>query len=355
VLKKVAKYKIIRALENGEGAFGKTYLAEDTVTGEHVALKMIKNTQMALDDFRNEAKALMCFNHPNIIRYKDCNYFEVGPNERIFYLATEFAESGTLKGKIGDVSTMMAVDYGSQMLTGLAECHRQQRIHSDLKPDNIFLTRNRAKIGDFGISVDSTKTIEGRARGTPSYMAPEQFPPTLRLSKRTDLWSAGVVLFELVYGHHPFPTLQEILNTNVEAHCPPISQFPGLGDVIRRALTKSERFRYQTAEEFLDALQQCCRTIIKNVMKAEQGIVGWENDGQGHADRSFLVEFRSEFKSDPIVHAAVELMDISTDDRSSRLRVEVRDISNKSARIQVSCWDVSRIWGCKIRWLALGE
>jgi serine/threonine protein kinase len=350
---RVAKYELERAL--GEGAFGATYLAKDTVTGESIALKILKDAGLGLDEFRNEAKALMNLNHPNIIRYKDCNYFDIGPGQRLFYLATEFAAGGSLTTKVGKVSTETAVDYGIQMLRGLAECHRQQRLHCDIKPDNVLLSRGNIKIADFGISVDSTKTVDGKRRGTPRYWAPEQFSPTIRLSKRTDIWSAGVTLFELVYGHHPFPDQRDILNLSAEASCPAVGQFPKLDDVIRRALAKDESLRFQTAETFLDALQGCCRIVLKNIMKAEQGTVGWDNDGQGHTDRAFHVEFRTEFKSVPVVHASVEMMDIATDDRSSRLRIEIKDVSTKSASIQIGCWDVSRIWGCRVRWLAIGE
>lgn len=351
---RLAKYELQRPLGDG-GAFGVTYLAWDTVVEEWVALKVLKDDRLALDEFRNEARALMYLNHPNIIRYKDCNYFDIGPGRRKFYLATEFADGGSLKTKIGRVSIETAVDYGIQMLRGLAECHRQYRLHADLKPDNVVLSRGSIKIIDFGISVDSTKTVDGQRRGTPLYMAPERFPPALRLSKRGDIWSAGVILFELVYGHRPFPDVPSILNPAAEASCRPVGQFPKLNDVIRRSLAKNENSRFKTAETFLDALQECCRIVLKTIMKAEQGIVGWENDGQGHTERSFRVEFRSEFTSIPVVQASMELMDLSTDDRSSRLRIEVKEVTTSSATIQISCWDVSRIWGCRVRWLAIGE
>jgi LmbE family N-acetylglucosaminyl deacetylase len=99
------------------------------------------------------------------------------------------------------------------------------------------------------------------------------------------------------------------------------------------------------------------RFILDDPMKAEQGIVGWENDGNspGYSDRRFQIEFSVRFSSVPFVHASVELMDLTTEDKSTRLRVEVENVSTSSATIHICCWDVSRIWGCRVRWLAIGE
>ena len=163
----MAKYELEREL--GEGQFGVTYLAKDTVTEELVALKVLKHPQLALDDFRDEVKALMQFNHPNIIRYKDCNYFDATPAQRLFYLATEFADGGNLEGRAGRITLATAVDHVIQILTGLAECHRQHRLHADIRPANIFVTRGTVKIGDFGVSMESTNTVAGPILGTPSY------------------------------------------------------------------------------------------------------------------------------------------------------------------------------------------
>lgn len=356
VLKRIAKYELERVL--GEGAFGATYVATDTVTGELVALKVFKNAQLALDEFQNEARALMMFSHPNIICYKDCNYFDVGSGRRLFYLATEFAESGSLKGKAGEVQIATGVDYVLQILAGLVECHRHHRLHCDLKPDNVFLSRGRAKIGDFGISLDTTKTINGHARGTPRYMAPEQFQSG-RLSRRTDIWSVGVMLFEFVYGgRHPFPDRRDFLNPSAEAHCRPVAQFPKLDDVIRRALTKNESLRFQTAAAFLEALQQCSRLVLKNIMKAEQGIVGWEYDGNAYDYREFEVALTAGFKKPPIIQFSIQHLDATPTnegDRTTRYWIEGEVPTPDRAKIKVGTWCNNKLMGCRIRWLALGE
>ena len=358
MLTRVAKYNLERVL--GDGAFGTTYLARDTVTGELVALKIFEDSQLALDDFRNEARALMHFNHPNIIHYKDCNYFDVGPALRLFYLATEFADGGDLKAKItvGHISVGMALEYVIQILIGLGECHRQHRLHSDLKPANVFLCRGRVKIGDFGISVDSTNTVDGRACGTPLYMAPEQLSPPFRLSKRTDLWAVGVILYELVYGRHPFSDPLNIQNLGVEAQCHRVAGFPNLDDVIRRALRKNEILRFQTAEAFLEALQQCSRVIVRDIMKAEQGVVGWEYDGAGHDYFEFDVTFTAGFRKPPLLHVSVWQLDstpTNEGDRTTRYWTGSEVTGPDKAKIRVGTWCNNALFACKIGWLALGE
>jgi len=354
VPQRIAKYQIERLL--GEGAFGATYLATDTITDEQVALKIIKDTRLTLTEFRKEAKALLGFSHPNIIKYKDCNYFDVSPGQRVFYIATEVAEEGNLRAKVGKISPEMAVEYAMQILRGLAECHRQHRLHCDLKPDNVLLHHGVAKVADFGICHDSTETVEGHVRGTPLYMAPEQFPPTGRISKRTDIWAIGVMLYEMVYGHVPFRDPVDIRRHSIAPNCSVITQFPGLREVIRTAITKDEKVRYQTAGAFLDALEACCRTVVEDVMKAEQGIIGWDYDGQGHMEKSFEIFFKTPFKSVPLVHASIQKLDINSIDQTIRLQVDVENVTAHSARFRIASWDeASKMWGVKIRWLALGE
>lgn len=172
VNRRLAKYELSERL--GEGRFGATYRAKDTVTGVSVALKVLKDERLGIEQFRSEVKALMSLRHPNIIRYEDCNYFEVESGRRLYYLAMEFADGGTLRNKVGRISTATAVEYSIQLLRGLAECHRhaadrpEGRLHCDLKPDNVFLSSGTVKIGDFGISADSTRTADGQMRGTPA-------------------------------------------------------------------------------------------------------------------------------------------------------------------------------------------
>ncbi len=352
----LAKYEVERAL--GEGAFGITYLARDTVTGEKVALKVIKDPHLTVDEFRNEAKSLMELNHPNIIRYKDCNYFDQGPGQRLFYLATEFADGGSLKEKLGRTSVESAVDYTLQMLRGLAECHRRHRLHVDLKPDNVLISKGVVKIADFGLSVEYARTFHAERHGASGYMAPEQFPPRRRLSRRTDIWAAGVILFELVYGHHPFPNREDLFRPGTVPECPRVAQFPGLDGVLRKAIAYDETLRFQTAEEFSDALLGCCSVVVRNVMKAEHGTVGWDFDGSAYDDREWEIHFTAGFKTPPILQVSVLLLDstpTNEGDRTTRYRVAGEVIDRSKAKIKVGAWCNNKLYGCKISWLALGE
>jgi serine/threonine protein kinase len=250
-LRQIGKYEIKRLL--GAGAFGETFLAIDTLTKKEVALKKFRNPATGLQALKTELAPLLKLKHHNIIEYKDCNYFVDQDGNQIFYIATEYASQGTLTRFKGVLQPNQVIEYCLQILEGLQECHKHGIIHRDLKPDNIFLKDDTIKIGDFGISIEGTEV--GDVIGTKAYMAPEQFLDG-KSSRRTDIWSVGVILYEMIYGKMPFHSVGEIINRKHGIDIPTLSEIQGLRDVIQKALSKSESTRYQTCEEFIQAIQE---------------------------------------------------------------------------------------------------
>jgi hypothetical protein len=196
-------------------------------------------------------RPLKLLEHENVIRYIDCNIFTASGGEPVYYVAMEYAADGSLKQRLPSVEPKAAIAYCQQILAGLAACHRMGILHRDLKPDNIFISGGVCKIGDFGIArIDHESSFRGEVAGTPIYMAPEQFPPVSKTSRRTDLWSVGVMLYELLYKHRPFANVEAIQDPGCEPSYQPVPGYPELAAVVRRALSRDESGRFQSAELF---------------------------------------------------------------------------------------------------------
>jgi serine/threonine protein kinase len=269
----VSHYRIIEKL--GGGGMGVVYRAEDLILGREVALKFLPDEtahdRIALERFEREARAAAAINHPNI-----CTLHEVGEHEGRPFLAMELLEGKTLKHRIGNkpVPIDSLLSWAIQITEGLEAAHARGIVHRDIKPANLFITtRGQAKILDFGLAKlaaasrqvrasipDRTETMAidilttpGSAAGTPGYMSPEQARGE-ELDARTDLFSLGIVLYEMGTGKMPFQgkTSGAVMGAILhETPVPPSQLNPGiplkLEEVINKALEKDPDVRYQHA------------------------------------------------------------------------------------------------------------
>ncbi|MHC5063715.1 MAG: serine/threonine protein kinase [Planctomycetota bacterium] len=266
------KYRIISEL--GSGSMGTVYLGEHLGLKKKVALKILHPDLHVSDEslkrFQREGIAAGSFNHPNAIQIFD---FDRAEGKHI-YLALEFCEGQNLKvylGESGPLSPMVAVRLIRQVLSTLAEAHAQGIVHRDLKPDNIMVVESAAgeltvKVLDFGLSklVDrpleaSLQTQTGRIMGTPLYMSPEQWAGG-DVDGRSDLYSAGLILYEMLSCHHPFrgSTITETMVKSTSQQAPSLAEArpdlkipEGLEKVLDRSMQKRKADRYQSATQMI--------------------------------------------------------------------------------------------------------
>jgi TolB-like protein len=257
------KYKILE--EIGHGGMGIVYKAEDLRLKRCVALKFLPPHLMDSPELKErfliEAQAAAALSHPNI-----CVIHEVGESEDRPYIAMEYVEGETLRDKVktGPLKAEEAVDLISQVAAGLAEAHGKGIIHRDIKSANIMVTtKGQAKVMDFGLAKlrgGSSLTRTQTTLGTVAYMSPEQARGE-ELDPRTDIWSLGVVLYELLAGKLPFQgdhdqtVIYSILHKGPES---PLKVRPALAPeldhVVGQALSKKKADRYQTMEELREDL-----------------------------------------------------------------------------------------------------
>jgi serine/threonine protein kinase/Flp pilus assembly protein TadD len=269
--REISHYLILEKL--GEGGMGVVYRAKDLLLRRQVALKFLKKDLEADEDararFQREAQAASSLNHPNI-----CTIHEVGEFEGHPYLVMELIEGQTLRERIScaALSTEEVAAFGIQLADALESAHSKRIIHRDIKPANIFLTpRGQVKLLDFGLArllhkdlldgstkSDSPLTESNAVVGTLFYVAPE----VLRrepADARSDLWSLGVVFYEMAAGRHPFPgqTLFQVTSAILREPPRPLPQSvpDGLRRVILRCLAKNPVERYQHASEARAALE----------------------------------------------------------------------------------------------------
>jgi serine/threonine protein kinase/TolB-like protein/Flp pilus assembly protein TadD len=272
----------------GAGGMGEVYLAEDTMLNRRVALKLLPaeytQNEERLRRFKQEARAASALNHPNIL-----TIHEVGEAQGNHFIATEFIDGDTLRQYLKRTGKMKAsemLDVAAQVTSALAAAHEAGIVHRDIKPENIMLRRDGyVKVLDFGIaklmekatsqSVDldaQTRPLEhtqaGAIVGTVQYMSPEQ-ARGLTVDARTDIWSLGCVLYEMVAGRSPFAgeTVTDMLMAIVEREPPPLKnltseQIPAELDwIITKTLRKNPDERYQTSKELLVDLQRLRQKI----------------------------------------------------------------------------------------------
>jgi eukaryotic-like serine/threonine-protein kinase len=259
------RYRILRKL--GSGGMANVYLAEDEDLGRRVAIKIL-NERYAHDElfnerFRREAKSAAALSHPNIV-----SIYDRGEADGIPYIAMEVIEGRSLKELImtrGPLPVAQAIDYAKQILGALRFAHRHGIIHRDIKPHNILLgSENRLKVTDFGIARAgaSQMTEVGSIMGTAQYLSPEQARGA-PVTAASDLYSLGIVLYEMLTGQVPFTgdTAIEIAMKHLkEAPKPPSTHRPevthALDQVVLRALAKEPEDRYQSADDLQEDLDR---------------------------------------------------------------------------------------------------
>jgi tetratricopeptide (TPR) repeat protein len=256
------RYRIEREL--GRGGMGVVYLARDTVLERDVAFKVlpkeIRESPTALRNFLREAKAAAKLNHPNIV-----TVYDAGKSSHGFYLAMEYVEGATLRTILerrGKIPASGAVYVMRQMADALSYAHKKKVVHRDIKTGNTMWTPSRTvKIMDFGLAklLEEVRNATTLISGTPFYMSPEQTLGT-EVDHRTDLYSLGVMIFELATGQVPFRSGNVPYH---HVHTPPPDprevneQVPeSLAKIILRCLEKRPEDRYATADEILAALEE---------------------------------------------------------------------------------------------------
>ena len=271
-------YKILETL--GAGGMGEVYLAQDTRLGRKIALKLLPasftNDADRLQRFQQEARAASALNHPNIL-----TIHEVGEEQGRPYIATELIEGETLRQRLtsGAVDSDAALDIIMQAASALVAAHEVGIIHRDIKPENIMLRRDGyVKVLDFGLAKLAAPKAAARSRaeaptrirgnttpgmvmGTVNYMSPEQ-ARGFAVDERTDIWSLGVVFYEMLSGHTPFQgaTPTDVTVAILEREPSPLTTLAEdvpaeLDWIVKKALRKDREERYQTVKELLGDLR----------------------------------------------------------------------------------------------------
>jgi eukaryotic-like serine/threonine-protein kinase len=284
---KIGPYQILALI--GAGSMGEVYHAGDTKLKRDVALKVLPSAFSSDPDrvrrFEQEGRAAAALNHPNIVVL-----YDAGLRDGVYYIATELLEGESLRERLFSAALPVrkAIDYSIQIARGLAAAHAKGIVHRDLKPENLFVTKDGiVKILDFGLAKHqtpkspaasptqlATETIEtdpGTVLGTVGYMSPEQVRGQIA-DARSDLFSLGVVLYEMVSGKRAFvgDSVVEVMNAILKQEPPELEGAvpPSLDRVIRRCLEKKPEERFQSASDLAFALESLSGTSERKTQPA---------------------------------------------------------------------------------------
>ena len=276
---KLGRYEIRSQL--GAGGMGEVYLAEDTILLRKVALKLLPSDLVQhrerLGRFRQEALSASALNHPNIL-----TVYEIGEADSARFIATEYVDGKTLRQhlKLSHLSLREALDVASQVASALAAAHKAGVVHRDIKPENIMIRHDDSivKVLDFGLAKATEKpaphgealeeatramvhTNPGVVMGTASYMSPEQ-ARGLTVDERTDIWSLGVVLYEMVAGRVPFEgsTSSDVIAMILQKEPPALTRISDeaterLDEIVTKALAKRSRRTVPGRQGFADRFE----------------------------------------------------------------------------------------------------
>ena len=285
----------------GVGGMGEVYLARDERLGRKAALKLLPRSlttdETQLSRFKNEARTASALNHPNIL-----TVYEIGAEGNVQFIATEFIEGITLRASLasGRISAHRALEIAVQAASALSAAHDAGIVHRDIKPENIMLRPDGyVKVLDFGIAklteqrpasddhrVETTALLQtrpGLVLGTAHYMSPEQARGQ-KVDARSDIWSLGVVLYEMLAGSPPFrgETPSDCIAAILTAEPPPLSgvsrDVPAkLESILQKALRKNTDERYQTIKEILAELR-----ILKGKLEAKSSLSQTKSGGDSN-------------------------------------------------------------------------
>jgi serine/threonine protein kinase len=287
----LSHYRIISKI--GAGGMGEVYRAQDTELGRAVALKFLSGElashQSRLNRFIQEAKAASALNHPNIL-----TVYEIGRTDDTTFIATEFVEGVTLRQHMRQrLKLIQILDITTQVASALVAAHAAGIVHRDIKPDNIMVRSDGiVKLLDFGLakltetqkqSAESeastmalVQTEPGAVLGTIAYMSPEQAAGR-EVDARSDIWSLGVVLYEMITARVPFegPSKSHVIVAIIDQEMPAVTQFaPDVPEplewLINEALTKDPEERCQTAKEMLGKLRRLKQRLESGALPASQ-------------------------------------------------------------------------------------
>jgi eukaryotic-like serine/threonine-protein kinase len=286
------KYRLVRKL--GEGGMGAVYAGEHTRITRTVAVKMLTSkmsgNEVVAQRFIQEAQAASSIGHPNIIEIFDFGEEPDGTH----YMVMELLEGESLADRIrrrGRLPPGQAVAFAIQLLEGLQAAHEKGIVHRDLKPDNLFLVPTesggeRLKILDFGISkvtaeIDGNLTRTGAVMGTPFYMSPEQARGAKEIDHRTDIWAAGVILYQMLSGTQPYhgQSYNEIISKILMEAVPPLGEVvtdlpPPLVELVEHTLVKDAALRCPDCLAFMEALRSVEAEVDKvDSARAAEGMM----------------------------------------------------------------------------------
>src|SRR5262252_6803605 len=287
---RVGDYEVHKLI--GSGGMGEVHQARDLRLARNVAIKVLPyfltNDHDRLRRFEQEARAAAALNHPNILAVYQMGLYEGAP-----YLVSELLEGSTLRElmKQGPLPPRNAIEYGVQIVRGLAAAHSKGITHRDLKPENLFATKDRhVKILDFGLAKlthtsrpDHPGTEAGMVMGTVGYMSPEQVRGQ-EVDYRADFFAFGTILYEMLSGQRAFdkPTVADTMNAILNEDPPGISQLqpttpPALQRVVQRCLEKNREQRFQSASDLAFALEALSDsgTIVAAAVKTRDS--RWRN------------------------------------------------------------------------------